>query len=137
MHNIDQKLLLFGLGLKNTNGIQWLEDFQNQLQEVEHNSRLNRVPERNPGLKHETHHFNLNSIKKSCGEVCHTNITGISSEPFDIIQKNIQCKALFENPILDAASQYDKPPKGNINWVPTYIYVTTSDTPSLPHLAYL
>ena len=55
MHNIDQKLLSFGLGLKNTNGIQWLEDFQNQLQEVAHNSRPDRVPEKNPGLKHESH----------------------------------------------------------------------------------
>ena len=115
MHNFDKKLLSFGLGLKNADGIQWLEDFQNQLQEVAHNSRLDRVPE----LKQEGHHFNLNLIKKSCGEVCDTNITGIPSEPYDIIQKNIQCKALFENPVLDAASQYDEPPQGNIDWVHT------------------
>ena len=118
MHNFDQKLLLFRLGLKNADGIQWLEDFQNQLQEVAHNSRPDRSSGGNPGLKHGIHQFNLNSIKKSCGEVCHTNITGIPSEPFDIIQKNVRCQALFENPILDAASQYDKPPQGNIDWVP-------------------
>ena len=117
MHNFDQKLLSFGLGLKNADGIQWLEDFQNQLQEVAHNSRPDRASERNPGLKHGSHRFNLNSIKKSCGEVCHTNITGISSQPFDTIRKNIQCRALFENPILDAASQYHKPPQGNIDCV--------------------
>ena len=114
MHNFDQKLLLFRLGLKNADGIQWLEDFQNQLQEVAQNSRPNT-----DGLKHGSHRFNLNSIKKICGEICHTNITGISSEPFDTIRKNIQCRALFENPILDAASQYNEPPQGNIDWVPT------------------
>ena len=78
------------------------------------NSRPDRASERNPGLSHG---FNLNSIKKSCREVCHTNITGIPSEPFDIIRKNIQCRALFKNPILDEASQYDEPPQGNIDWV--------------------
>ena len=107
------------LGLKNADGIQWLEDFQNQLQDVAYNSRSERSSGENPGLKHGIHQFNLNSIKKSCGEVCHTNITGIPSEPFDTIQKNIQCGALFENPILDAASQYDEPPQGNIDWVHT------------------
>ncbi len=57
----------------------------------------------------------LAGIRKSCGEICETREgrersrrRGVWSEE---LEKEVDCKAIFSNPDIDAMSEYPKPPK--------------------------
>ena len=52
----------------------------------------------------------IESVKKSCGEICDQNIKGKPGKYFDQIKKNVDCEALFSNPDIDDPSQLQKPP---------------------------
>ena len=65
----------------------------------------------------------VESIKKSCGEVCDQTMTGKKGEFFDEIHKKIECKSLFNNPDFDKLSEFETPPKKIPKWlIPEYTY---------------
>jgi len=53
----------------------------------------------------------LKSIKESCGEVCETDKEGVDGKYYKFIEKKIDCEALFTNPDIDAAGEFESPPK--------------------------
>ena len=54
---------------------------------------------------------NLALIRESCGEVCDTTKTGVPDKYYDFIEKEVNCKALFENDLIDRPSELPRPPK--------------------------
>ena len=53
----------------------------------------------------------IESIRMSCGQVCQTNMKGEPGKYYQAIRKEVDCKALFTNTDLDAASEFQFPPK--------------------------
>ena len=65
----------------------------------------------------------LQSIKKSCGEICDQSIKGEPNDYFQQIKKKVDCTALFNNPDIDNVSQFENPPMRIPKWlVPEYNY---------------
>ena len=56
------------------------------------------------------------SVKKSCGEICDTTISGKPGKYFDEIHKIVDCDALFSNPDIDDPSQFHDPPSRIPKW---------------------
>ena len=49
-------------------------------------------------------------IKRKCGQVCDTNLeSDMDGKYYKQLWKNIDCKAMFENPIFDEPSKFLKP----------------------------
>lgn len=73
--------------------------------------RLARDKALNEDLK-----ITLDSIIKSCGEVCDTTIKGKPDKYFDQVTKNFDCPALFSNPDIDLPLQVERPPRKIPAW---------------------
>ena len=59
----------------------------------------------------------VQSVKKSCGDVCNLAKTGKPGKYFDEIEKDINCPALFSNPDIDLYSEFQSPPKRIPKWL--------------------
>ena len=59
----------------------------------------------------------IQSVKKSCGDVCHTNDKGNPGKYFNEIHKNVNCPALFATSDIDAPSQFHDPPMRIPKWL--------------------
>ena len=59
----------------------------------------------------------LESIKKSCGDICDQTIKGQPGPFFDHIKKSVNCEALFSNPEIDILSDFPHPPKRIPKWL--------------------
>ena len=57
------------------------------------------------------------SVRKSCGEICDTTISGKPGKYFDEIHKKVDCDALFSNPDIDDPSQFHDPPSRIPKWL--------------------
>lgn len=60
---------------------------------------------------------NIDSVKKSCGEICDQSIEGKPGKYFDFIEKKVDCEALFSNPDIDDPTQFYEPPKKIPKWL--------------------
>ena len=54
----------------------------------------------------------LASIKASCGQLCDLDleVTGVPTEHYNYIHKDVVCRALFQNEHIDAPSEFPAPP---------------------------
>ena len=52
----------------------------------------------------------MESIKKSCGQVCQTDMKGEPGKYYQAIRKDVDCKSLFTNTDIDEASEFQFPP---------------------------
>ena len=68
--------------------------------------------------KYENLKITLNSIKESCGDVCNQRSDGQPfNQYFDLVEKEINCMALFTNPDIDASSEFEYPPSEIPKWL--------------------
>ena len=68
--------------------------------------------------KYENLKITLNSIKESCGDVCNQRSDGQPfNKYFDLVEKEINCMALFTNPDIDASSEFEFPPTEIPKWL--------------------
>ena len=67
--------------------------------------------------KHANLKENLAKIRASCGEVCDLSITGPKGKYYDVLTKEVDCRALFENELIDAPSEFNSPPAN----IPKYL----------------
>ena len=60
----------------------------------------------------------LKSVKESCGDVCNQRSDGQPfNQYFDLVEKEINCMALFTNPDIDASSEFEFPPTEIPKWL--------------------
>ena len=64
----------------------------------------------------------INSIKKSCGQVCDTSDPGVEGvlkygEQFNQVKKEFICENLFSNENFDKPSEYPRPPRYLPKWL--------------------
>ena len=65
----------------------------------------------------------IESIKKSCGDVCNQFLRGKKGEFFEEIHKNVECHALFNNSDFDKLSEFESPLMKIPKWlIPEYTY---------------
>ena len=65
----------------------------------------------------------IESVRKSCGQVCDTSVTGTPGKYYDVIEKTVDCDALFSNPDIDAPGEFCDAPKKPPKWLaPEYTY---------------
>ncbi len=65
----------------------------------------------------------IESIRKSCGEICDQTLAGEKGEYFDYIKKNVDCKELFANPEIDTPGAFHDAPRRPPKWlVEDYTY---------------
>jgi hypothetical protein len=57
-----------------------------------------------------SYNSSLDSILESCGEICHTNISGTPGKFFEALVKKVDCMAILTNPALDASMLEKEPP---------------------------
>ncbi len=62
----------------------------------------------------------IESIRKSCGEICNQTLTGKSGEYFDYIKKDVNCKELFANPEIDTPGAFHDAPRRPPKWLVEY-----------------
>ena len=60
--------------------------------------------------KYKTLKSIVGEIKQKCGQVCDTNLeSDMDGKYYKQLWKNIDCLAMFENPIFDMPSNFHKP----------------------------
>ena len=60
--------------------------------------------------KYKTLKSVVGQIKQKCGHVCDTNLeSDMDGKYYKQLWKNIDCRAMFENPIFDKPSKFLKP----------------------------
>ena len=72
----------------------------------------NAEPQKKPSSRelHNELKETLKGIRKSCGDLCSTDIKGTEGKYYDVIKKDFDCDALFENLDIDRPSKFYSPP---------------------------
>ena len=96
---------------------------QNPIAETDNNDIDDIQPKRTSREIYDKLKITIESIRKSCGQVCDTSKTGTPGKYFNKIEKTIDCDALFANPDIDAPGDFHDAPRKPPKWLaPEYTY---------------